>query len=35
VVDGLGNVIDGKGPLTDVVQRRVELKVATTTTPKP
>jgi flagellar biosynthesis/type III secretory pathway ATPase len=27
VVDGLGNVIDGKGALTDVVPRRVELKV--------
>jgi F-type H+-transporting ATPase subunit alpha len=26
VVDGLGNPIDGKGPLTDVVRRRVELK---------
>ena len=26
VVDGLGNPIDGKGPLTDVKQRRVELK---------
>jgi len=26
VVDGLGNPIDGKGPLTDVVMSRVELK---------
>jgi len=26
VVDGLGNPIDGKGPLTDVARRRVELK---------
>ncbi|WP_191085994.1 F0F1 ATP synthase subunit alpha [Roseococcus microcysteis] len=26
VVDGLGNPIDGKGPLTDVVRRRAELK---------
>ena len=26
VVDGLGNPIDGKGPLTDVVRRRVEVK---------
>ncbi|MGB4102406.1 MAG: F0F1 ATP synthase subunit alpha [Alphaproteobacteria bacterium] len=26
VVDGLGNPIDGKGPLTDVKTRRVELK---------
>ena len=26
VVDGLGNPIDGKGPLKDVVSRRVELK---------
>ena len=26
VVDGLGNPIDGKGPLTDVKNRRVELK---------
>jgi len=26
VVDGLGNAIDGKGAITDVTQRRVELK---------
>jgi proton translocating ATP synthase F1 alpha subunit len=26
VVDGLGNAIDGKGALTDVTQRRVEIK---------
>ena len=26
VVDGLGNPIDGKGPLTDVTRRRVEVK---------
>ena len=26
VVDGLGNPIDGKGPLTDVVRQRVEVK---------
>jgi proton translocating ATP synthase F1 alpha subunit len=26
VVDGLGNAIDGKGPLTDTTQRRVEIK---------
>ncbi|MGV4875976.1 F0F1 ATP synthase subunit alpha [Acetobacter indonesiensis] len=26
VVDGLGNPIDGKGPLTDVVMRRAEVK---------
>ncbi|MDT7952460.1 MAG: F0F1 ATP synthase subunit alpha, partial [Acetobacteraceae bacterium] len=26
VVDALGNPIDGKGPLTDVTQRRVEVK---------
>jgi len=26
VVDGLGNPIDGKGPLTDVTRRRAELK---------
>ncbi len=26
VVDGLGNPIDGKGPLTDVVRKRVEVK---------
>jgi len=26
VVDGLGNPIDGKGPLTDVIRRRAELK---------
>src|SRR6201989_1105914 len=26
VVDGLGNPIDGKGPLTDVVRTRVEVK---------
>ena len=26
VVDGLGNPIDGKGPLTDVTQMRVEVK---------
>ena len=26
VVDGLGNPIDGKGPLTDVVRNRVEVK---------
>ena len=26
VVDGLGNPIDGKGPLTDVVRSRVEVK---------
>ena len=26
VVDGLGNTIDGKGALTDVTQRRVEIK---------
>ena len=26
VVDGLGNPIDGKGPLTDVTMARVEVK---------
>ena len=26
VVDGLGNAIDGKGPLSDTTQRRVEIK---------
>src|SRR3978361_1126573 len=26
VVDGLGNPIDGKGPLTDVVRKRAEVK---------